>query len=114
MHNNWITGMDNKVYRQKEMHLFLYDYNGYYTSLQNKYIKIIGKTNNINEDEYIIKLGLHISILTESIFILPQFKCNRCFRGCKYCKNHTYCSFIEFWKIRELNKYFKNRYRESV
>lgn len=106
--------MDNKVYRQKEMHLFFYDYNGYYSSLQNKYIKLISNTQNIEEDENILKFGFFISNLTNTIFILPQFRCNRCSRECKYCKNHTYCSFIEFWKIRSLNKYFKDKYRESV
>lgn len=114
MHNNWITGMDIKIYRQKEMHLYVYDINGYYSSMNNKYFKIINKSKNLEEDEKIVKLGLHIASLTKSVFILPQFKCNHCKRFCKYCKNHTYCSFIEFWKIRPLNRYFKNMYRESV
>lgn len=106
--------MDSKIYRQKEMHLFVYDYNGYYSSLTHKYIKLVFNSNNITEDEDILKFGLYIALHTKSIFIFPQFKCEHCSGYCKYCGNHTFCSFIEFWRIREMNKYYKDIYRESV
>lgn len=96
------------------MHLYLYDYNGYYSSVTNKYIKIMFESRNINEDEEILKIGLEISLITKSIFIFPQFRCSHCVGICTYCFNHTFCSFIEFWRIREMNKYFKKIYRESV
>lgn len=114
MHNNWITGMDKKIYRQKEMHLFVFDINHYYTSISHKYIKIMFNSYNINTDEIILKYGLYVASLTKSILILPQFKCNHCSSICNYCSSHTFCSFIEFWNIREFNKIFKEEYRESV
>lgn len=114
MHNNWITGMDKKIYRQKEMHLFLFDENGYYSSTSRKYVKIIYESKSISEDERMIELGFFIAFKTNSIFILPQFLCSHCSTICKYCKTHKFCSFIELWKIRELNKLNKYIYRESV
>lgn len=114
VHNNWITGMDKKLYREKEMHFFNFDYNSYYTSISNKYIIFNFTSTTLDEDELIIKLGLVTVLMTDSILILPQIKCNHCKRICRYCKSHTYCSYIEFWKIRDLNKYFHGSYRESV
>lgn len=65
-------------------HLFVFNYNGYYSSDSNKYIKLIFNSNNIVEDEFYLKLGLNIAIITNSIFIFPLFKCNHCIGYCKY------------------------------
>lgn len=106
--------MDKKLYRQKEMHFFFFDNNGYYSSTSRKYILLKYNSHNINEDENLLIIGLYLSLKTNSIFVLPQFKCNHCSNTPKYCKNIKFCSFIEFWSIRELNKSFYNNYRENV
>lgn len=114
VHNNWITGMDKKLYREKEMHLYLFDYNEYYTSRKRKYFMLFFNTSTIIEDEILLTFGFNFALSTNSIFILPKFKCNHCSHICRYCKMHGDCSYIELWKIRNLNNIYNNLYRESV
>lgn len=106
--------MDKKLYREKEMHLYFFDNEGYYTSVTRKYLTIVFNTLNIEEDEVLINFGLNLSIETKSVFILPKFKCSQCSGKCRYCGSHIDCSFIEFWKIRDFNKVYDSKYRESV
>lgn len=38
IHNNWILGFQAKEYRLKEIHMYKFDYNSYYSSDNNYYI----------------------------------------------------------------------------
>lgn len=109
-HNNFIKGSDSKVYREKEMLFYNVDINKYYSDINSKYFTFIYKNSTyIAQIEKLMWMGLIFSNNTNFIFILPRIIC-------KYCNIHNrkWCSYIDCWKIRNLNKCFINRYRENV
>lgn len=110
VHNNFIRGSDSKIYREKEMLFYSVDINQYYSSTDTKYFSFIYKnTKDLKDIETLILFSLLYANYSNFIFILPKILC-------KYCNiyNKEFCSFIDCWKIRNLNKCFNNKYRENV
>lgn len=110
MHNNYIIGIDSKIYREKEMLFYTVDISEYYSSTKQKYFTFTYlESNSINDIEILIWKGLMIANKSNIIFILPRILC-------KYCHNchGKWCSYIDCWKIRNLNKCFSEKYRENV
>lgn len=116
MHNNYIVGIEKKIYREKEMLLYEYDYEEYYSSKENRYLKLKLNKNilsSIDDDEYLIKIGISLAIITKRILILPKFNCSHC-KSNKYYLINDFCSYIFLFNMRELDRYFKHKYRENV
>lgn len=110
VHFNYIVGMEQKVYLQKELLFWNYDKNGYYTSTSNKYLTILYKSRNKDEEEFYLKIGLELSLQLNRKFILPQL-------SCKYCSSmhKSGCHFAIYFSVREINKnYGEENYRENV
>lgn len=112
MHNNFIKGIDSKIYREKEMLFYQVDENNYYTSKQQKYISSIIYTKNISDIETILYILLKIANRTNRILILPSFPCNLHTNIYNNINTNKKCNFIKYWYIEELNKYYPNKYRE--
>lgn len=109
-HNNFIKGADSKIYREKEMLFFYVDIDKYYSESDANYFTFIYfKSTKIYDIEKIIWIGLTFSNSSKYIFILPRILC-------KYCNvnNKYWCSFVDCWKVRNLNNCFEKKYRENV
>lgn len=110
MHNNFIKGADSKLYREKEMLFFKVDIDKYYSSLKRKYFTfIINNVSTLYYAETVIWKGLIFSNATDYIYILPRILCKLC-----NINNSKWCSFIDCWRIRNLNHCFNLKYRENV
>lgn len=108
------TLFEGKIYKQKEQLMYYLDDNEYYSSLNNKYIKLgyEGVAKDKYYDENVVKLGFLIAIETNRIFILPKFSCRNSFMMKKFYNRK--CSFDELFDIRSLDKYLFPYYRENV
>lgn len=112
IHNNYIKGFDNKIYRDKEMLFWRYDKNMYYSSNTNKYLQISYLSNSLQDEEFYIKKGLELSLLLNRLFILPKVPCFYC---PDYFISNKKCNYIQFFNVRILNKYYgEMNYRENV
>lgn len=92
------------------MLFFKVDINKYYSDTKANYFTFTySNSSNIIQIEKLIWIGLTFSNITNFIYILPRVLC-------VYCNiyNTKWCSYINCWKIRNLNNCFSGRYRENV
>ena len=74
VHNNWIVGLENKIYRAKELHQWMNDENQYYSSLTRKYLAYKNYNNSKKEEQMeLLETAFNISKALNRILILPQF-----------------------------------------
>lgn len=112
-HNNWIVGIDAKVYRFKETQQWYYDGNAYYSSKTRKYL-IYENTSpkavtiqkaevGWEEEKTALQNALMIGFLLNRTVILPQFHW-----GVRLC------SFLCWIKFKDFEEVFADRYREHL
>lgn len=110
VHNNFIKGADSKLYREKEMLFFKVDLKKYYTSLERNYFSfLVHNAADLSEIEILLWKGLKFSNNSKFVLILPRVSCKLC-----NIFNAKWCSYIDCWKIRNINNCFKMKYRENV
>ncbi|CAH1798491.1 unnamed protein product [Owenia fusiformis] len=121
VHNTHIKGLEEKIYRFKEHLFWINDRNGYFTSLDSRYIQYdnpnIGFDNKTLLTETIaLRNAIAIANLTNRILILPKFFCfgTRC--SLAICpKNMTgSCPLSAHFIPRAFEHTFKGQYREST
>ena len=110
VHNNWIRGLVEKVYRFKERGLWEVDIDGYYSSLRARYISfelpdIHGRTPTCAKQVDALKAALILGHLLDRIVILPRMRSQHL---------DTQYSGGAFCPINQFHQSFENKYRESV
>lgn len=111
IHFNWMITLFEKEYRQREMLLYEYDEDEYYSSTENKYFEFHYNINSFDLEKKITLFGLNIALLSGRKFIFPKYSCsyiNR-FTNIKGKK----CTFADMFKIGGLSK-VKYLFRENV
>ena len=109
VHNNYIVGLANKIYRFKEYGFWEVDTNGYYTSPERKYIiyanHVSGHNNTMirHQEDKALWTAFTIGYLLNRTVILPKFH----LQGSNQ-------SLMTFYDIEQLDSGFKNCYREST
>lgn len=130
IHNNWMLGFEAKEYRLKELHLYKFDYDGYYSSDNNYYLSLDYDEQERTleyyyyllfyfidrNDKMTLMLGLYLANISNRIVILPRFKCYDVkHKTTPICSTaDTECNFLVHWNIKRFNSVFKAKYRESV
>lgn len=118
IHNNWILGFTGKEYRLKELHLYKFDYDGYYSSEKNNYIMLDygDQERTLENDKVTLMLGMYLGNISNRIVILPRFRCYTVdFKFTTICKsNNDECNFLVLWNIKRFDSVFNGKYRESV
>ena len=103
IHNNWIIGIANKVYRAKELHQWNYDADGYYSSTKARYITYTSNPSYNKEHQlHQLKMALLVGQILNRIVILPKF----------YCKLDKECALHIFLDIMQFDHIFGDVYRE--
>ena len=99
MHNNWIIGTKNKMYRWRELRIYTEDQDGYYSSQSRNYVMIDAPDERIARVEYLMQAAV-LSRLLERVFLLPTFPCPAGFfvERCNLCRNDVLC-FEKFQRI---------------
>lgn len=103
VHNNWIVGLSNKIYKFKEMLLWDVDTDGYYTSPINKFVIYYNPHVDLEEQKRSLDNAFSIAYLLNRTLILPRFTCDN--------TPAKKCSLLSAFG---LNSYKKYSYRESV
>lgn len=108
VHNNWIFGIDAKIYRFKEMHMWMVDDGGYYSDPSNKYITYDSTQwfQNVNEtwrhEVQAMKNALAIGEILNRTVILPKPQSKR--KGALLC----------YTTPSKFKENFNDKYREST
>ena len=104
-HNNWIVSVEAKVYREKELHQWMYDGDEYYTSTSRKYLTYNSPLEESDGDEEVraLKSALAIASILNRTLILPKFNCNG-----------TECPLNCLVRIDKFDSEFKFKYREHA
>lgn len=99
MHNNWIIGTNNKMYRWREMRLFTEDSDGYYSSPDRNYLMVDAPLERRSRVEFLMQAAV-LSRVLQRVFLVPTFSCPRDFKvnQCNLCRNDKLC-FEKFQKI---------------
>ena len=103
-HNNWIKGMEVKVYRAKEMQHWMYDGNKYYSSPSRRYLTYENVGKKKGEQLVALKTAFAIGRVLNRTVILPKFQLG----GGKLVPLHLLI------KIPKLNSVFSGKYREHM
>lgn len=108
-HNNWIVGIEAKVYRFKEMQQWYFDGNEYYSSETRRYLvyentvtkSVLVQKAEVGweEEKTALQNALMIGAVLDRIVILPQFHWGE-----------RLCSFLCWIKFKEFEPVFANRY----
>ncbi len=106
VHNNWIVSKAAKVYRFKEMHLWMYDGDSYYSNTHRKYlqydnIKFLG--SNFSHQKVALQNAFALGRILNRTVILPKFDCTS-----KKCPLNYYIHMKSFDNV------FALKYREST
>lgn len=111
IHFNWIITLYEKEYRQREMLLYEYDEDEYYSSTKNKYFKFHYIVNNFDIEKKIYIFGIYIAFMSNRRFILPNYNCSykKKFMNIKGKK----CTTADMFNIGGLSK-IKHLLRENV
>ncbi|ELT97152.1 hypothetical protein CAPTEDRAFT_193488 [Capitella teleta] len=111
MHNNWIVSMEAKVYRFKEMHMWLYDQDEYYSSAQRRYLVYQNPTYFGNDSTTLaaerssLVTALTIGLILNRTVILPKFFC---------AKKAQKCTILQHYLLRIFDQSFASSYREHT
>ena len=108
MHNNFIIGSENKIYRLREMKLYNEDTDEYYSSPTRKYLMADVEEKRRNSTLYLMQVAVLCRILNRT-FLLPTFLCPSHFSvtKCNLCRGELMC----FKKFRNT---IQNDYRSYV
>lgn len=107
-HNNWIASSEAKVYRFKEMHLWVNDKGKYYSDPNRKYISYNNFQNFSDprswphEKKALIN-ALAIGLILNRTVILPKFTCSK-----------AACTILDKLKMRVFDHNFGTYYREHT
>ena len=105
-----------KVLRFKEVGLWRYDENGYFTNASNKYIMYdnldFGHRMTPGKEISSLITAMILGKLLSRIVILPKFHCYGCvdMDVCRRVKND--CSFNALFHVKSLDLHFSGQYRE--
>ncbi|ELU06069.1 hypothetical protein CAPTEDRAFT_202855 [Capitella teleta] len=111
MHNNWIVSMEAKVYRFKEMHMWLYDQDEYYSSTQRRYLAYQNPTYFGNDSTTLaaerssLITALAIGLILNRTVILPKFVC---------AKKAQQCTILQHYLLGIFDQSFGSSYREHT
>ena len=99
MHNNYIVGSSNKIYRWREMRFYEDDSNGYYSSPTRQYLMIDANATRLNNTLYLHQAAVLSRILNRT-FLLPTFPCPATIPldKCNLCRDDVEC-FKRFRKL---------------
>ena len=121
VHDNWIVSQAAKVYRFKENLMWMNDRNGYYSNRDAKYLEYVHheddpKDSSLEQEQDLFKAALILGSVLNRIVIMPSFTCQNCdtkkFGACLVKSGR--CSFQTHFKVEELDKHFKDLYREHM
>ncbi|ELU00880.1 hypothetical protein CAPTEDRAFT_192549 [Capitella teleta] len=104
-HNNWIVGIAVKEYRFKEMHMWVYDGDEYYSSSDRKYL-VYNNTDKSQSDVEALSNAFAIGQLLNRTVILPKFFCGS--NPLPKCSVRISCTAKDF------TTRFKGRFREHT
>lgn len=109
VHNNWIVGIEAKVYRFKEMQQWYYDGNAYYSSETTRYLvyentepkSVLVEKAEIGweKEKMALQNALMIGAVLNRAVIFPQFHWGA-----------RLCSFLCWNKFKDFEAVFANRY----
>ncbi len=105
-HNNWIVSKAAKIYRFKEMHMWVIDENGYYSSHTRKYMTYqnpLSRGIHFPEQQKALHNALAIAHILNRTLILPRFICSG-----------QPCALNSHILIDKFDKQFAGRYRENT
>ncbi|ELU01390.1 hypothetical protein CAPTEDRAFT_211846 [Capitella teleta] len=111
MHNNWIVSMEAKIYRFKEMHMWLYDQDEYYSSTQRRYLAYQNPTYFGNDSTTLaaerssLVTALAIGLILNRTVILPKFVC---------AKKAQQCTILQHYLLKIFDQSFGSSYREHT
>lgn len=111
IHFNWIITLFEKEYRQREMLLYSYDDDNYYSSTNSSYFILHINDNNLKIQKKITLFGFHISIITGRKFIVPQYSCK--FNRRNISNRVKNCTMADIFVFHNLYK-LKHLFRENV
>lgn len=99
MHNNWIIGTKNKMYRWREMRFFTEDTDEYYSSSNRSYLIVDAPLERRNRVEFLMQAAV-LSRLLQRVFLVPTFPCPPSFKidKCNLCRKDKLC-YEKFQKI---------------
>ena len=104
VHNNWIQGLELKIYRFKEHLMWMVDTQGYYSSPHRQYITYDNPVSLRDTDQVsALRSALGIALLLNRTLIVPRFHCG------------PPCSLLRFRNnIEQMTKQFPGMFREST
>lgn len=101
-----------KIYRQKELLLYIFDENKYFSSATNLYFQFHYSSKDLIEERSKIIFGFNITLGSKRIFILPRFNCSIVK---KFTNNpEKKCTYADIFQYHLIDKKFRNKFRESV
>jgi hypothetical protein len=110
VHHNWIVSMEAKTYRIKEMHMWLYDGNKYYSDTNRKYLyfenphKFSTPAETVQNEINALKSAYAIAHILNRTVIFPKFHCGDKFEP---------CTIIYHLLLRQIESVFPD-YRETT
>ena len=117
VHNNWIVSKEAKRYRFRELLLWSYDHDGYYTNTTTKYLMYSNTPlNNSNSSQFGIELdalktALYFGHVLHRVVILPRFHLTTQKSSAKRTVERPLNNWI---KIMSFDRYFFEKYRENA
>ncbi|ELU09871.1 hypothetical protein CAPTEDRAFT_207654 [Capitella teleta] len=100
-HNNWIVGIAAKEYRFKEMHMWVYDGDEYYSSSDRKYL-VYNNTDPSQSNVEALIDAFAIGQLLNRTVVLPKL----------FCFKKPKCTVKSICTVDDFTTRFKGRYRE--
>ena len=118
VHNNYIVSMSAKVYRFKELLMWMVDRNGYYSNTQRKYLTFdnpidFGPEFTLEHELLALRTALRIGNILNRTVILPAFHCHGCYNNA--CRNSARrCSLSSFIRMTSFDANMHGKYREHM
>ncbi len=118
VHNNFIIGYENKIYRFKEQLMWYLDTDGYYSNTKAKYVAFENSWffPNKSQETRALENAFFIGHVLNRIVILPKFFCHICKK--KPCPEipdgPPLCAAHARYRVKDLNNVFGEKYREHV
>lgn len=108
MHNNYIVGKSNKLYRMREMLYYNDDNDQYYSSNKRKYLMVDASDARIETSTYLRQVAYLARTLNRT-FLLPAFPCPSEISAdrCNLCRNDVEC-------YKSFRTMIKENYRDYV
>ena len=121
-HINWMKDYVEKIYRAKEMALWLVDENGYYSNKNARYLAYDNPLPELRNREWgSLVLAFKLAKKLNRILILPRFNCPKKTMNTRwpiFCKyrpiGQCYCSLNEITNIEKTPLLNTNPWREHI